>query len=54
MGEAAIKAAKVTNYHSTGTVEFLYQDGEFFLLRNEYEIASRAWSYRDGLWSRLS
>jgi acetyl/propionyl-CoA carboxylase alpha subunit len=32
MGEAAIKAAKVTNYHSTGTVEFLYQDGEFFFL----------------------
>jgi len=32
MGEAAIKAAEVTNYHSTGTVEFLYQDGEFFFL----------------------
>jgi acetyl/propionyl-CoA carboxylase alpha subunit len=32
MGEAAVKAAKVTNYHSTGTVEFLYQDGEFFFL----------------------
>ena len=32
MGEAAIKAAKVTNYHSTGTVEFLYQDGEFYFL----------------------
>ena len=30
MGEAAIKAAEVTNYYSTGTVEFLYQDGEFY------------------------
>ena len=38
MGEVAIKSlAEVTNYHSTGTVEFLYQDGEFFLLRNEYD-----------------
>ena len=32
MGEAAIKAAEVTNYYSTGTVEFLYQDGEFYFL----------------------
>ena len=32
MGEAAIKAAEVTNYYSTGTVEFLYQDGKFYFL----------------------
>ena len=32
MGEAAIKAAEVTGYYSTGTVEFLYQDGEFYFL----------------------
>ena len=32
MGEAAVKAAKVANYHNAGTVEFLYQDGEFYFL----------------------
>ena len=32
MGEAAVKAAEVANYHNAGTVEFLYQDGEFYFL----------------------
>ena len=32
MGEAAIKAAKVANYKNAGTVEFLYQNGEFYFL----------------------
>ncbi|MCE9623769.1 MAG: acetyl-CoA carboxylase biotin carboxylase subunit [Actinomycetia bacterium] len=32
MGEAAIKAAKAVGYHNAGTVEFIYQDGEFFFL----------------------
>jgi len=32
MGEAAIKAAKATNYVNAGTVEFLFQDGQFYFL----------------------
>jgi acetyl-CoA/propionyl-CoA carboxylase, biotin carboxylase, biotin carboxyl carrier protein len=32
MGEAAIKAAKAVGYHNAGTVEFIYQDGEFYFL----------------------
>jgi acetyl-CoA/propionyl-CoA carboxylase biotin carboxyl carrier protein len=32
MGEAAIKAARAVGYFNAGTVEFIYQDGEFFFL----------------------
>jgi acetyl-CoA/propionyl-CoA carboxylase biotin carboxyl carrier protein len=32
MGEAAIKAAKAVGYFNAGTVEFIYQDGDFFFL----------------------
>ena len=32
MGEAAVKAAKAANYSNAGTVEFLYQDGQFYFL----------------------
>ena len=32
MGEAAIKVSKAVGYYSAGTVEFIYQDGEFFFL----------------------
>lgn len=32
MGDAAIQIAQAANYRSAGTVEFLFQDGEFFLL----------------------
>ena len=32
MGEAAVKVAKACGYFNAGTVEFLYQDGEFFFL----------------------
>jgi acetyl-CoA/propionyl-CoA/long-chain acyl-CoA carboxylase, biotin carboxylase, biotin carboxyl carrier protein len=32
MGEAAIRAGEAVGYHSAGTVEFIYQDGEFFFL----------------------
>ena len=32
MGEAAVAVAKGCNYVNAGTVEFLYQDGEFFYL----------------------
>ncbi len=32
MGEAAVKAAKAVGYHNAGTVEFIYQDGDFFFL----------------------
>ena len=32
MGEAAVKVAKAVGYYNAGTVEFLFQDGEFFFL----------------------
>jgi acetyl-CoA/propionyl-CoA carboxylase biotin carboxyl carrier protein len=32
MGEAAVKASKAVGYYNAGTVEFIYQDGEFFFL----------------------
>src|SRR5262245_60687860 len=32
MGEAAVKVAKSCGYYNAGTVEFLFQDGEFFFL----------------------
>jgi acetyl-CoA/propionyl-CoA carboxylase biotin carboxyl carrier protein len=32
MGDAAVKVAKACNYTNAGTVEFLYQDGEFYFL----------------------
>jgi acetyl-CoA/propionyl-CoA carboxylase biotin carboxyl carrier protein len=32
MGEAAVKAAKAVGFYNAGTVEFIYQDGEFFFL----------------------
>ncbi len=32
MGEAAVKAARAVGYYNAGTVEFIYQDGEFFFL----------------------
>jgi acetyl-CoA/propionyl-CoA/long-chain acyl-CoA carboxylase, biotin carboxylase, biotin carboxyl carrier protein len=32
MGAAAVSAAKAVGYHNAGTVEFIYQDGEFFFL----------------------
>src|SRR4029453_556342 len=32
MGQGAIKVAKAVGYYNAGTVEFIYQDGEFFFL----------------------
>lgn len=32
MGEAAVKAAQAVGYYGAGTVEFIFQDGEFFFL----------------------
>src|SRR3974390_848625 len=32
MGEAAVKGAKACGYQNAGTVEFIYQDGEFYFL----------------------
>jgi acetyl-CoA/propionyl-CoA carboxylase biotin carboxyl carrier protein len=32
MGEAAVKVAKAVGYYNAGTVEFLFQEGEFFFL----------------------
>jgi acetyl-CoA/propionyl-CoA carboxylase biotin carboxyl carrier protein len=32
MGTAAVKVAQACGYYNAGTVEFLYQDGEFFFL----------------------
>ena len=38
MGEAAVAAAKAVNYRNAGTIEFLYQNGEFFFLEMNTRI----------------
>ena len=38
MGAAAVRAAEAVNYRGAGTVEFLYQDGEFFFLEMNTRI----------------
>jgi acetyl-CoA carboxylase, biotin carboxylase subunit len=38
MGEAAVRAARAVDYRSAGTVEFLFQDGEFFFLEMNTRI----------------
>jgi len=32
MGEAAVKVSRACGYVNAGTVEFMYQEGEFFFL----------------------
>ncbi len=32
MGQTAVRAARAADYHGAGTVEFLYENGEFFFL----------------------
>jgi pyruvate carboxylase subunit A len=38
MGESAIKAAKSVDYHSAGTVEFMYSKGEYYFLEMNTRI----------------
>ena len=38
MGEAAIKLCKAVNYVNAGTIEFLYQDGEFYFMEMNTRI----------------
>lgn len=38
MGEVAVRAAEAVGYRGVGTVEFLYQDGEFFFLEMNTRI----------------
>src|SRR5205807_10322137 len=38
MGEAAIKLCKAVDYVNAGTIEFLYQDGEFYFMEMNTRI----------------
>jgi acetyl-CoA carboxylase biotin carboxylase subunit len=38
MGDAAIKLCKAVNYVNAGTIEFLYQDGEFYFMEMNTRI----------------
>lgn len=38
MGDVAVRAAEAVDYRSAGTVEFLFQDGEFFFLEMNTRI----------------
>ncbi len=38
MGETAVRAAQAVDYRGAGTIEFLYQDGEFFFLEMNTRI----------------
>jgi acetyl/propionyl-CoA carboxylase alpha subunit len=33
MGDAACDVAKACNYHGAGTVEFIFEDGNFIFLK---------------------
>ena len=38
MGEAAIRLCQAVNYVNAGTIEFLYQDGEFYFMEMNTRI----------------
>ena len=47
IGETVAKAMRELCYRGVGTVEFLYEGGEFYLHRDEYAAAGRAHRDRD-------
>ena len=48
LGGTCVNAMKGMGYRGVGTMEFLYEEGQFLLHRNEYAYSGRASHNRDG------